>query len=618
MGIGIGFGEILIVAATLAGFGIPIGMVPGEEDPYLCQIAAEDSYVYISWSGTVEANPDGNQTEKWISQKAIQDFWKKLYAELERVEDQTGIESPFHELTPIGFKMPRLIYEQPGAIIIDRINREGFAGNLVIKLGDHQADFEAVLATITDEVLAERNWTRKIEHGMTTLIVSDFLEQGVSLKLGIHKGYLMVAFAGNGNQATFDSIFANEKTPEPAWLTDIKNELPVDRRSSISMIDIERLLKLVEKEEGPIEYNPFAGVVKLGFVTGLNAESSVARTWIQTEGELGDFFTVLDGQPLGADELQSIPAGKTVTLVSRLSTEAMYDGIQKFASSVGSAEEFEKSVADLDGFMGMTLKEDLLAKLDDHAFFYGDFGAANLFQPPIMAGIGIKDEMAFLDTIEAFSQRIEEVVEENPDLEFSRQQINDTEVFSVQNQQPFSIENVYFAQMGTQLLISTNFETMKSHIEGSAQPAQGKFLFDQPEIKHIYEFAKTIGSDGPVGIFQLDHSTFFQDYWAMLNMQRQLAFPAHGGFGEPEEEDPVKPFTMPNLPPADAMTNGLNPSVLGMFKTKNGYQLYQSSVLPNTNTPLIAPSLLFGVGFARMAPAPMAPVPIEKMAPIEN
>ena len=84
----VGVSELMIVwSMFFSGFGMPMGIVPGEEDPYLSQIAPEDCVLYSSWSGTAPADPAKNVTEKWIAQEEIQTFWKKLFAEIERFRD---------------------------------------------------------------------------------------------------------------------------------------------------------------------------------------------------------------------------------------------------------------------------------------------------------------------------------------------------------------------------------------------------------------------------------------------------------------------------------------------------------------------------------------------------
>ena len=607
---GMGAMEVLIIwAATLfGGFGVPFGLVPGEEDPYLSQIAPEECFFYTSWSGTEAADPAGNATEKWIAQKQIQDFWKKLDGEIDRqigrgVVEVLGNEEnerpngnqQLGELRPLAFRVFKLAYKQPCAFFVDRANVEGVAGNLVMKLGEVEEEVVADLNEITDEVLAKRGWSRQDQHDMDVIVV----EAGeAKLKIGVHKGYLLIAFAMK-LEPSFDTIFANEKTPEPKWLTAIKNDLPVKRRSSIGMVDVGRIVKTMKEVEGEFDddfdrvsegyFPPVSEIRKIGFVTGLDDDSFVSRTSIQTEGELGSVLSVFDGAPLDADQLGKIPADRDLVAVSRLDSEKIYEFIEEAARSVGDKEEFEEAVAGFDGFAGMTLKEDLLSKLEDYAFIYTDF-TFNGGGTDLVLGVGIKDEMAFLDTIDAFSGRIEEVLQENDDLDFSTEDAGGTTVYGVAavgNMRGFGMPTeVFFAQHQKQLLIGTSFESLKKHIALCNKPDGGgqDFLNNQPNVKELFAFGESIGCEGPIGVFTMDTTKIFETIWPMATLFR------------PQTED----FKLPVLPGADVMTNGLSDNFSGIYRTDNGFQLYQKSVVPSGSPAsglTLMPLLFFGMQF---------------------
>ena len=585
----VGVSELMIVwSMFFSGFGMPMGIVPGEEDPYLSQIAPEDCVLYSSWSGTAPADPAKNVTEKWIAQEEIQTFWKKLFTEIERFRDMELNENLSEgfgfEVRPILLKLPELALTQPGAMFITRATEEGMSGNFVFKLGEWEDGVAADLEKIDEGVL----WERETEHGMEVLVLKDLLGFGdeVVVKAGIHKGYLMVAFSFQEGKASFDEVFASEKTPEPKWLTEIKNELPIERRGSIAMIDAERLVKLFEDSPGGMEFNPFVGARRIGCVTGVDGSGYLSRTWIQTEGELGAFFKAFEGEPLGAKELREIPSNQTLSMVSRLSPEQIYNGIEEAAeSTTGGKQDFEEMVAGFEGFAGMTLKEDLLEKVDDYAFLYTDLEMEKIMGDslPFLLGVGIKDEMAFLDTFEAFSLRIQEMVDENPELEFESNKVNDVQIHKVTNSRRWAeFPKVCFAQMGSKLLISNDFEKLKMHIVNAENAKPEETMFSQPEIKNLFEFSESIGCEGPLSIFRFDTRKALDRYWNMLAM---LAGAAPAG----DEDD----FQLPKLPGADTMTNGQTPTVAASFRTKNGYQLYQRSVTPFPA--LIFPNVYWGV-----------------------
>ena len=357
-------------------------------------------------------------------------------------------------------------------------------------------------------------------------------------------------------------------------MTEIKDELPVDRRGSIGMIDMERGAESLKDLEFRAVLKSIEGVKRIGFVTGINADGFLARTWIQTEGELGSFFGAFKGEPLGADELSSIRADQVFTGVSRLSTEEIYNGIEQFAKSTGSGEEFDELVAGFEGFAGMTLKDDLLEKIDDFAFLHsnldslwlGGFGGAG-GKAPFLIGVGIKDEMAFVDTIEAFSLRIKELVEQNDDLIFELNKVDDVVVYSVEGNglRDWGGE-VCFAQAGNRLLLSNDFKKLESHVKNSANIKPDDTLFVQPDIKKLFAFGESIGSEGPIAIIRIDTKRLLEMYWHMLVL---------GFLGDYHE-----------VPGTETMTNGLTPNLSASFRTENGYQLYHKSVTASSNIPM--------------------------------
>ena len=599
---GFGLIELLVVwGSFFGGIGVPMGIVPGEEDPYLSQIAPEDCYFYASWSGTVPADPEKNVTEKWIAQEGIQTFWKELFGEYKRyankevgegankiidkdIDEGNKRESAFYEARPILFKLPEISFTQPCAMFINRVTKDGVAGNFVVKLGKWEDEIAADMSKVNDQVLANRGWERETVHGMDVLVLKKIVryQDELVLKVGIHKGYLLVAFSFLEGEPSFEEIFASEKTPEPKWLTEIKNELPIERRGSIGMIDTGRWLELAKSLPGAADFDLFDGANRVGFVTGMDGDGFLARTWIRTEGEMGAFFKAFEGDPLGEEELRAIPADQMVSTVSRLSPEQIYDGIKAFAESTGSGKEFDEMVSGFEGFAGMTLKEDLLEKVDDFGFFYADMELEKMMSgsPPAVIGIGIKDEMAFLDTMEAFSLRIEELVDENPDLDFNTKSVNDVQIQVVTDSSRWSgFPEVCFAQVGSRLLVSNDFEKLNLHIMNAENGKPEETMFSQPEIKKLFEFGESIGCDGPIAIFRFDTGKLLNRYWDMGAMLLRA--------GGNEER-----FQFPKVPVVGTMANGVTPQVSTSFRTKNGYQLYQRSVTPSSNIPTTVAGLM--------------------------
>ena len=116
---GFGLQELMVVwAMFFGGIGVPLGNVPGEEDPYLSQIAPEECLMYVSWSGAVPANPENNVTEKWMAQPEVKAFWKHFFDNLDQAAAVEAGGSRFNEAQPILVKTLKLMFTEPGAMYI--------------------------------------------------------------------------------------------------------------------------------------------------------------------------------------------------------------------------------------------------------------------------------------------------------------------------------------------------------------------------------------------------------------------------------------------------------------------------------------------------------------------
>ena len=93
-------------------------------------------------------------------------------------------------------------------------------------------------------------------------------------------------------------------------------------------------------------------------------------------------------------------------------------------------------------------------------------------------------------------------------------------------------------------------------------------MFVQPDIKKLFEFGESIGSEGPIAIIRIDTKRLLEMYWPMLVL---------GFLGDYHE-----------VPGTETMTNGLTPNLSASFRTENGYQLYHKSVTASSNIPMTA------------------------------
>ena len=92
-------------------------------------------------------------------------------------------------------------------------------------------------------------------------------------------------------------------------------------------------------------------------------------------------------------------------------------------------------------------------------------------------------------------------------------------------------------------------------------------MFVQPDIKKLFAFGESIGSEGPIAIIRIDTKRLLKMYWPSLEAFLRAFFQAPG---------------------TKTMTNGLTPNLSASFRTENGYQLYHKSVTASSNIPMTA------------------------------
>jgi hypothetical protein len=112
---------MLVYLLALGGWGLPLGIPPGPEDPVLANVAPEKSLFYLSWAGTARPDPKSkNQTEQLLAEPEVQ----ALVAEVRRMlrsgaNQMAGGEEP--EGARIGeslLDVAESVLRRPGAVFL--------------------------------------------------------------------------------------------------------------------------------------------------------------------------------------------------------------------------------------------------------------------------------------------------------------------------------------------------------------------------------------------------------------------------------------------------------------------------------------------------------------------
>ena len=547
------------------GLGTPLGIVPGEEDPLLMRMAPQNAFLYASWAGTQEADPKGNPTEQWIAQKDMQRFWKDMDTRLSEIalkvieEADNPVSAHLNALT---VKLPKLLCRQPCGIYLDRFEANekaphdsGYGGVLAINLGDRKKEIDEHLALARKSIKENDAVDVSREYEVDWLVSSN---KWLKTKIGIHEQYLVIGFSSGELKPEIGSFFENKDTPEPSWLTAIKKRLPVPRRASVGFIDVKKFHEAARGVFAPLEFEgDFAeNVTTIGFVNGLDAEGYLGRIWLPGAND-AEFAKVFN-RPIDRDFLSKMPVGEFFTVSARVSKEEVYSALK---SEIGNAKIFEESIANFEAFSGLTLKQDLLNNLSGNVFA---IGSANIFgSRAACLCFEVKDDMAFLDTIDGFVRRLKDVSDDGGSFDFETKKIDDIKLYRVTLHKKWSsVKEIYFAQRGFRLIVANNLKMLKEVLRAE-KAEEGKSWLESERVRQLDEFAKKHELGEPHLLFEVDAkpiASFLQVFSGMFESMGFARFPDEA-----------------------TLVNGLQPNLNALFKREDGIEIVQKHVMPVGN-----------------------------------
>ena len=434
----------MLVSAVLGGVGLPFGVPPTPEDPVLGRVAPEQCLLYLSWAGTASPDPKSqNQTEQMLAEPEVQHFLKgmrpqQFYRAMVNQGDKEEKESELLEQLAIHpgaifvtkIKLPKPAEKKPapspqkkplkndatGMTLKDNVlatpspetsPKTSFAdaveGGCVFALGEDAASIKAIVAKFVSRMNEAAQGKSGKSDGITTVKIDgqDWYRGKDAFKdttFGFHGNYFIIALGENG----IEQILARMNQEPPKWWTDIRKQLPIERRSITIYADLQAAAKLAASQGESVSQKDRAAVLE---ILGL----SNARAWIEVWGLEGRDFAnksllLLDGppqgllrvltdQPLRPEDAAVIPSDATFGVALRFDTQKAMDVVLAAADKmepktkktvIDQLDEWEKS-------LGLDLRHGVLKSFGDTWCVYGSPSEGNLFVTGMTAVVPLRD-----------------------------------------------------------------------------------------------------------------------------------------------------------------------------------------------------------------------------------
>ncbi|MEN6451811.1 MAG: DUF1559 domain-containing protein [Thermoguttaceae bacterium] len=356
-----------ILLALIGGVGLPLGVPPQPADPAAANVAPQQCLFYFSSAGVAPADAkSGNQTEQLMAEPEVRQMVATLRqavtAGLETAMKRQGVPETLSAEKVVDVAM--LPLTKPTVVYISSVEMQpsgpALRGGAMINFGDEAAKIEAAIVQVIEQLpipvtsveIAGQKW-KKVETPRGPVIVWGFKDKRLWIGLG---------------DGEIEAMLKRAEGQPPAWLTKLHQDLPVERVSTVSYINLKAILPIAGPEAARVlKAIGFGNVTTLRGVTGLDQGGFVNKSLLDIDGSPEGVLRLAEAKPLTPADLAAVPADATFAVAFRLDPEMAWKIIQEVVAGIdpNAKTEMDAGVQRAKQVTGLGLQEDILAPLGD-------------------------------------------------------------------------------------------------------------------------------------------------------------------------------------------------------------------------------------------------------------
>ncbi len=578
-----------IIMGLGGGAGIPLGVPPAEEDALLARVAPEECLFYTSWSGMATPDPEStNQTEQLLAEPDVQAMIGEIKQQIIRAIHETAAKK-----NPDAAKLAKdatgwveTLLTNSAALFISDVKLTDselpdVRGGAIVNVGGKE---EAVKLAATLESYQKAFLPPaaveavQVRGGTFHQIRLD--PKAPVITWGIKGRYLLVGVGEGSIEGIIGRAVAGKT---PGWLTELRKQLPIERMSTVSYVNLGAAIERFAPLGGPevvktIGALGLTNVTSLSSVTGLDGQGFVSRTLLGFKGEPSGLLSFAGAKPLSAADLAPIPADATIALAARLDANAVLDTILSVAGSIEPRvrREIEGGLAEMKRETGIDLRADILAPLGDAWCIYNSPGEGGLVITGLTAVVQVDDPEKLAATNRQLVMLFKAQMSRSP----SRRSPRIVEF-------KFAGKDVYFFDARDndfplapswcltekELIVAPFPQNIKAYL---SRKSGEKSITAVPQVA-----ASLQAGNGPLTMAYVDVPKLFEYVYPLVPMFLQAALT--------ELQREGIDLTIGPLPPASAIGKHLRPAVTVVRRSKAGVELTSRQSLPGGSIGAMAP-----------------------------
>jgi hypothetical protein len=423
---------------------------------------------------------------------------------------------------------------------------------------------------------------------------------GASLAWTIDGTYLRAAI---GEDATARLRPPESKSP-PAWLAEMRKEMPVERVASVMYVDVAQVRKLAVAaasgtQAGYLKQLGLDRVEYYATLSGLDEQGFVNHSLLRTTDGSAGPLGALSARPLTADDLRVVPANALFAAAAKIDLDRLYATVVELLSETNpqAGAIAEKFSAQLQQQLGIDLRRDVLHSLGDTWTVHCGEGAGILVFPAITATVSIRDTERFTAThaklLSLLQAALARGAADDPDAAAPR--IKEIKhrghtVYYIDDISPNAPIAPAWCVTGSHLIVGLFPQSVTSLLSMSSAD---KNLASRPEVAALV-------ADGrqTVALAYYDAPWLWEQFYPWLQLGVQLGVAAarrEGALAGAAAE-----FDIASLPAAATVARHLRPGVAAMQTTPLGLRTVSRQSLPG---PSAFDPTAAGIMMAMMFPA---------------
>lgn len=604
---------IMLLMGLGGGAGIPLGVPPAAEETVLAKVAPDECLFYTTWSGIAQPDPASkNHTERLLAEPEVQSMIAQIEQQIRAAIRRAAAEEEPQTVPLVedATKWVKTLLTSPTAAFVSdvKIGPAGpdVRGGALVCVDEGAAELKATLEKYQQTFL--QGAAQSVEIGGSTWHRLKLDPDAPVITWGIRNRYLIVGIG----EGSVEGILSRAMTPPPAWMAGLRKQLPVDRMSTVTYVNVKKIVGMLLPMAGreAVEIQGFlaaAGldkVTSLASVTGLDSSGFVSKSMVALEGEPAGLLGFAAAAPLTAADLAPIPADSTIALAARIDASAIHDTILSIVGRVeprAHQEAFE-GIAQMEQVLGFSLHDDLLDSIGDTVCVYNSPGEGGLVFTGLTAVVKVSDHQKLTrvqDKLLTFV-RMRMQMESDPP---GRDRSGDPRI----EQFEFAGQTVYFLIVGDDdVFVAPAWCLTDKELIVAAVPQHVKAYLSRSEqvksLATVPEVAAMLQSDsGPVMLTYYDMPKLFELFYPLVPYFAQMAS------AELAREGIDLPVSI--LPSAPAIGRHLRPGVAGVRRNAGGVEMVSHQTIPGgsiaTTVPLMAawtfPAVSSARGAARQA-----------------